>query len=232
MKLSELVEGNTVFLEVVTKQKAFTFAVDVYSIIGNDLLLNVVRADDSDRYLSLGVGGMFPNALYNIIYIEKNTRIEWKGLNLTTIALKTGNYYKIEIKERNDVGSNADRRVDSRIATEGVFGTLILDNGTYPVSIKDVGINDIGFTYKEDLDLVGEKFDVNIKTTMNATEYELDLQCICRRIGKLKDLFVYGCELRTKNRPYAYFVNACRLSKIMEIKEAMSDKMTLQGERI
>lgn len=229
MKLSELKEGNLVFLEVVTKSKKLTFAVYVYSVIGDDLFLEVVRADDSNRYLALGPDSMSYETSYNLIYAKKDLRVEWKGLNLTTVTLKRGIYYKIEIKERNNVGNNADRRLNLRIDTENVFGTLFLYGNSYTVKIKDVGINDLSFIYEKSFDIVGETFDIRIKINMNDTEYDMNLQCICRRINRKDGKFVYGCEVSEEaDKTYSYFVNSCRLVNLIELKEKMNDSITHQ----
>lgn len=216
MKLSELKSETLVLLEVITKDKTLNFGVSIWKILNNSLYLNVVSA--GNKYLCLGKNGMFPEASYNLIFVDDNVRVEWRNLNLVMSVVKNTPYYMIEIKHFIDLGRDADRRVDNRIDVHDITGTLLKDNESYEIEIRNISVKGIGFSYSDNLDLVNKEFDIKINHTIRDTDFDLTLPCVCKQSRCRDDMQIYGCEVKMKDNKYAVFVNSYRLMLLAEMK--------------
>lgn len=197
MKLSELINGNQIILQVSYSNDVHEFNSRVLGCKDDVLILSEVKCDGRRLRMPRETG-------INIIYQIFNKLYIWKNVLVDTVAYKDRIFYRV--KDASVESKYYNRRGAYRLGIDKELNIELFSRGQsqeQKVFVKDISESGLCFTSKTNINL-----DKKIRLVYESGEDTYDISAfIIRKVYDSKsETYSYGCKMPEFNEKLGAFI--------------------------
>jgi c-di-GMP-binding flagellar brake protein YcgR len=145
-------------------------------------------------------------------YNAKKVPFCWKNVQLTLDDHEGRQCYLVTCKQFHSMGSEENRRNEQRVLIK-TNADMQWRKGGYslPVALRDISDSGVAFVSPQQMNLKGEHLVLELNETVLANKYWVKMECVCVRIEKKENHYLYGCKFQVVDQKLLQYVFSKRM---------------------
>lgn len=226
MKLSELIVGQQIVIQILWGEQKIEFFSKVLEVSDMSVLVTPYLHNDSPLELNIDAAN---NVICNIFVTsqQNNQRRSWRNVELQTIKEDGKVSYCITTNGFNHVSSHDDRRKHERVSV--YKDAQICDTNTgerTDILINDISDIGISFTAKEAISVQMNQIVILFQDVANDKNFNMRVECKVVRKHNTDDGVFYGCRIINENKDFLLYSFILRLMNNRKYKTGMIDDIS------
>lgn len=205
MKLSELLLGQGVIVQLQWGEKTIEFYSNVVDKSGNEVFIEPYYHNGNSLDINVTQG---KDVTCNIFTDNPNNRqrISWKNIELTTVKRHNVTYYCMKTSVFNNVAQNVDRRVHDRIVVQ-IKAKVYDGKAEEPLDVIIHDISDVGISFYASASFApkSQLLRIEFADKVSDRDFEVKVECSIARTARRAGNTLIGCKINGENREYLLY---------------------------
>lgn len=213
MKISDLVIGQRVVIQILWGEQKIEFFSDVLDVASAGAFVSPYMHNDSPLELNIDNESKVCCTIYANTR-DNNQRRSWKNVELQTIERDGEKVYFIKTSGYNHVSKHDDRRQHERINIHKSGKVYDPDTNKYTeIRINDISDIGISFYVAPSFQPESQQLVITFNDSINDKNFDMKVNCTTVRNQKDKGMVLWGCRITGENKDFLLYGFLTRLAK-------------------